>query len=328
LRLWSHTAPRQFQKDNYFGDTGLGRLLDRGVSGVDLFFLISGFIITIVSLDRDWRPKVGIADFFVKRFIRIVPLMWIGIISWAILRYVGRGVFPLEPYLLAMVVSPVGDLQPVHIWTLRHEFIFYAVFALTMLGPRWAKPLLAAWCLSPFLMMGWEGPDLLEKIAYAVNVEFGAGVLIGLAWLKGGNQFEIKVEPFWLMVLWLIGLLFLGQLVNLTFYELPKTLMAAAFCAPIVLFGAFVTCPPGIVSSVGVALGNASYAIYLFHPHAISSVTSVWAKVAPDSPPGLEIVVVVMISTLVGYLAHLGIEKPLLAFLHRPRGSVAASKAG
>jgi exopolysaccharide production protein ExoZ len=314
-------------KDNYFGETGLGRLLDRGVSGVDLFFLISGFIITIVSLDRDWRPKVGIADFFVKRFIRIVPLMWIGIISWAVLRYVGRGVFPLEPYLLAMVASPVGDLQPVHIWTLRHEFIFYAVFALTMLGPRWAKPLLAAWCLSPFLMMGWEGPDLLEKIAYAVNVEFGAGVLIGLAWLKGGNQFEIKVEPFWLMVLWLIALMFLGQLVNLTFYELPKTLMAAAFCAPIVLFGAHVTCPPGIVSSVGVALGNASYAIYLFHPHAISSVTSVWAKVAPDSSPGLEIVVVVMISTLVGYLAHLGIEKPLLAFLQRPRGSVAASKA-
>lgn len=312
--------------EKYFGETVLDGLLYRGASGVDLFFLISGFIMTIVSLDRDWRPKVGIADFFGKRFKRILPLMWIGIISWAVLRYIGRGVFPLEAYLLAIVVSPVGDLQPVHIWTLRHEFIFYTVFALTMLGPRWAKPLLAVWCLSPFLMMGWEGPELLEKIAYAVNVEFGAGVLIGLAWLKGGDQFEIKVEPFWLMVLWLIGLMFFGQLVNLTFHELPKTLMAAAFCAPIVLFGAYVTCPPGIVSSVGLALGNASYAIYLFHPHAISSVTGVLAKVAPEAPPGLVIVAVVMISTLAGYLAHLGIEKPLLAFLHRPRGPVAASK--
>jgi peptidoglycan/LPS O-acetylase OafA/YrhL len=73
-------------------------------------------------------------------------------------------------------------------------------------------------------------------------------------------------------------------------------------------------------------LGNASYAIYLFHPHAISSVTGILAKVTPDAPPGLVIVVVVMISTLVGYVAHLWIEKPVLAFFHRHRGSVAAGK--
>lgn len=303
----------------YFGEPVLNGLLYRGASGVDLFFLISGFIITVVSLDSDWRPKVKIADFFGRRFKRILPLMWVAIISWAVLRYVGRGVFPLQPYLLSMVVSPVGNLEPVGIWTLRHEFIFYTVFALTMLGPRWARPLLAVWCLSPFLMMGWEGPELLEKIAYAVNVEFGAGVLAGLAWLKRGGQFKISIEPFWLMVLGLIGLMFFGQLVNLTFHELPKTLMAAAFCAPILVFGVYVTCPPGVVSSIGLALGNASYAIYLFHPHAISSVTGILAKATPQAPPGLVIVLVVVIATLAGYLAHLLIEKPILAFLQRPR---------
>ncbi|MDP1737465.1 MAG: acyltransferase [Caulobacter sp.] len=303
----------------YFGAPVLDGLLYRGASGVDLFFLISGFIITVVSLDSDWRPKVRIADFFGRRFKRILPLMWIAIISWAVLRYVGRGVFPLQPYLMAMVVSPVGDLEPVGIWTLRHEFIFYTVFALTMLGPRWARPLLAIWCLSPFLMMGWEGPELLEKIAYPVNVEFGAGVLVGLAWLKRGGQFKISIEPFWLMVLGLIGLMFFGRLVDLTFHELPKTLMAAAFCAPILLFGVYVTCPPGVVSAIGLALGNASYAIYLFHPHAISSVTGILAKAAPQAPPGLVIVLVVVIATLAGYLAHLLIEKPILAFLQRPR---------
>jgi len=313
-----HTAA-SVASPKYFGEPVLDGLLYRGASGVDLFFLISGFIITVVSLDGDWQPKVKIADFFWRRFKRILPLMWIAIISWAVLRYIGRGVFPLQPYLMAMVVSPVGNLEPVGIWTLRHEFIFYTVFALTMLGPRWGRLVLVAWCLSPLLLMGWEGPELLEKIAYPVNVEFGAGVLVGLAWLKRGAQFRISIEPFWLMVLGLIGLMLFGQLVDLTFHELPKSLMAAAFCTPILLFGVYVICPPGVVSSIGLALGNASYAIYLFHPHAISSVTGILGKVTPQAPPGLVIVLVVVIATLAGYLAHLVVEKPILAFLLRSR---------
>lgn len=45
-----------------------------GVSGVDLFFIISGFIITYIEVNNntsDWK------EFILKRFIRIIPLYWI-----------------------------------------------------------------------------------------------------------------------------------------------------------------------------------------------------------------------------------------------------------
>src|SRR5689334_19701485 len=87
----------------YFGTVIGGGLLNHGASGVDLFFLISGFIITATSLDADWQPKVKLGAFFGRRFIRIVPLMWIAIVSYAVLKFLGRGGFDPQPYLLAMV---------------------------------------------------------------------------------------------------------------------------------------------------------------------------------------------------------------------------------
>ena len=72
----------------YLGRTGLGRL---GESGVDLFFVISGFIMFYTQCPPTGTQKGSIAtalNFFKKRFIRIMPLYWcwttILIILWAL----------------------------------------------------------------------------------------------------------------------------------------------------------------------------------------------------------------------------------------------------
>src|SRR4051812_24121667 len=64
----------------YFGRDVLEGALSYGAIGVDIFFMISGFIITIISLGKEnLEPTVSMRDFFVRRFIRIVPLMWTAI---------------------------------------------------------------------------------------------------------------------------------------------------------------------------------------------------------------------------------------------------------
>lgn len=286
--------------------------LYHGARGVDLFFLISGFIITIVSLDKEWNPKSNIWEFASRRFARIVPIMWIAILSWAALRFLGRGVFDLQSFTRAMILSPVGLFDPLHIWTLRHEFIFYTVFSITFLGPKWARPLFLVWCFSPFWTSSWSAPELVHKVGYAVNVEFGMGVLVGLLWLKTRPRLYIPVQPYLLMVAAMAALMAFGLAMTLNFHEVSKTTLTALFCAPILLFGAYVECPPGKIQRLGLTLGNASYAIYLFHPHIVSSATSLWNRAAPSTPPVIVFFGVCMLAILGGVLCHFAIELPLL----------------
>ncbi|NBB16043.1 acyltransferase family protein [Caulobacter sp. SLTY] len=314
----------------YFGQTVLDGFLYRGAAGVDLFFLISGFIITVVSLDRDWKPTMKVGDFFGRRFLRIVPMMWLAVLSYAALRYLGRGEFDGGAFLRAMVAWPVGTLEPLNIWTLRHEFIFYTVFAISMLGPRWLRPLLVAWCVLPLLLLlGPQAPALVKSIGHAVNVEFGAGVLIGLFWLKRPDiSFRLPFEPYWLMALAMVALMGFAALIGHEFHLVTKTLLIAAFCAPIILLGVYVHCPRGWVARVGLLLGNASYVVYLFHPHVLSASAGVWARLAPGTPVWVVIFGLILLSMLACLAVHLMVEKPLLGRVRRWQVARRSARAG
>ena len=68
--------------------------------------------------------------------------------GYAALRFVGRdGSSELEPYLRALTLFPIGPVNPSQAWTLRHEFLFYLVFATVFWrsGPRLI--LVGAWIL-------------------------------------------------------------------------------------------------------------------------------------------------------------------------------------
>jgi len=298
----------------------VGGRLYAGAVGVDLFFLISGFIITVVSLDAGWRAKIGVGDFFKHRFLRIVPLMWIAILTYAVLRLVGVGDIDPFKYLRALLLWPVGDLEPLHIWTLRHEFIFYAVFAVTMLGPRWMRPLLILWCLAPLVSVG--APELLFKVGYPTNVEFGAGVLVGLAWLKRPAEWRLPVSTFWPCLLLVAGLVYAAGVFGHEFHRLESTALMAALCLPILAFGVFVQGP---TTTAGRELGNASYALYLFHPHVMGAVAFLLGRFT--MPPWVAFGLLVVASVAGGLAAHYWVEKPLLARL-RPKSAVTASTPG
>src|SRR6185369_7350150 len=108
----------------------------RGTSGVDLFFVISGFIIARVSSDR---PP---ATFIKARLWRILPVYWLAAlpyVAWPIL----YGTPDWAKVAATISLWPVWGgayqqpLLPVA-WSLYFEMLFYAAVALWLTGKRWA----------------------------------------------------------------------------------------------------------------------------------------------------------------------------------------------
>lgn len=121
-------------------DGGYIRMVDGfGYSGVDLFFVISGFINYYVSLPQMHKPDYA-RRFMFKRLLRILPNYWLILIPTAYLVY-AYGLRPIEginPVLSALPFIPLHLSQHIMIpaWTLNYELAFYAVLALLMCKPR------------------------------------------------------------------------------------------------------------------------------------------------------------------------------------------------
>jgi exopolysaccharide production protein ExoZ len=310
----------------------LGGRLEPGRLGVDLFFQISGFIIAIVSLHgRDLAPAIGIGRFLQRRFIRIVPLMWIAVLCFATLQWLGHVRGEGWSYLRAMLLLP-GNLAPTLLWTLRQELIFYVIFALSFLrGGKWrVLPVLwfAAILLVPRGPQTWWSHDApLALLLNLRNLGFAGGLLVALLWFRHTSQWRFRspVEP----------LLVLGSGSALVmFVAVPALAIDAGvgltlMLLPLVIFAAHVECPPGLARRAGELFGNASYSIYLFHYPAISVLITLCRKTAPTSPPWLIALLCLVTSTAAGVAAHFMVERPLLTAIRRrvARGGTASAVA-
>lgn len=138
------------------GDTLFMGPWDRGYAGVDLFFVISGFIMVWVTQERAGRPREA-AQFAYARVTRIFPLWWVFCAGMGAYFWLTYGqpaspalVAPHEAYgvfVRSMALWP-QRLQPVLTvgWTLIYELAFYAIFAVLMLLRRqWRMPLIGLW---------------------------------------------------------------------------------------------------------------------------------------------------------------------------------------
>lgn len=316
--------------DKYFGIDILSGLFIHGAVGVELFFVISGFIITYVSLKSEvLTPKISTPDFFWRRFVRIVPFMWLCVIGYASLKYAGRGTFSALPYLRSLVLFPIGELQPNQIWTLRHEFLFYAIFGITIVAFNRSWTYLCIWLLSPLvwygLQLGRFFDDLNARLLFdflfsRMNLLFGMGVALGVIYLKNSPLKNFSIRHGFLICCLLSVLLFgaakiadIGESIPGFFAVILTGIISLFIIAASLMIAP--DSPMNRLDKVGLKLGDASYSIYLTHTAVISFVYGFWSKFQPHAQPIIVLAVVSVICCVAGVLIHDYVEKPLIRAL-------------
>lgn len=177
-------------------DPGFLRWFHVGEAGVDVFFVLSGFVIFHAALGRQGR---GAGWFLRQRFWRIVPSYWaalaLTLAAMAALA-VMRGDWSDWPSAGRLVVSvfmlPLPDQVMAVAWTLTVEWLFYLVFAVTFFrfGATGTIAALVLWALVTQGLKIWPMalPHWLGLVLYSGVIEFLFGGLIALAYAAGWRK--------------------------------------------------------------------------------------------------------------------------------------------
>lgn len=303
-------------------------------AGVDVFFVISGFVITFGSVEK--APSAAASgDFLVRRLIRLWPTYAL----FTVLMLVAMAVIPdtlnhptIDPAHTAASFAFIpwpepgdGAYYPVlgQGWTLNYEMFFYVCFAAAMFVPsRFRAALL--WAGGVTLVTAgfiWKLPAPLHFYADPIVTEFLFGV--GLAVLYRHWSFRSS----WAAGLSLAGFVALYVL-TILFPDGHRAMTAGIPGAFIV--GGIVFSGPLIERYFGctplATLGNASYALYLCHTFAVNLLLVIWIRAGLQAPWAF-VVLAFLASVVSSLLVYFILEKPTLAFLKERYGRMRRRRA-
>ncbi|OYX02122.1 MAG: hypothetical protein B7Z14_04335 [Bosea sp. 32-68-6] len=278
--------------------------------GVDIFFVISGFIMYVAAIDLDARPL----NFLMRRAVRIVPLYWaitavIVAAASVVPSMLASTSLEANHVLASLLFLPWPNpaypgLWPVLIpgWTLNYEMYFYIAVAIGLLAPRRFRILLTSAIVIGVLVAVQVSQPTTAVAFYGNDIvlEFLFGLLAGylfthrrpLGAAMGACLIALSIGS----VLWMAG------------SALPQS-----------------------VFRPGLHLGDMSYSLYLTHVIALPMVTAVFSRLGARS--GLDVtwaypVVAALFALLVAAIVYRVVEKPLTRQFRGVTGELRARAAG
>jgi exopolysaccharide production protein ExoZ len=317
----------------YGGIDVFGDLTSRGWMGVNLFFVLSGFIIMFAHAKDIGQPK-ALGRYGWRRVSRVYPVYWIFLTLYILAAYFGFGNADFgwsAPNLISAyaLIKFTPDLSlPLSVaWTLFYEMQFYAIFALLIFNRLVGIVTFAIWLAAIFIaniFVGNVGMGLLHmwninfmfgvlayflytklpaKFGYAILATGFAGLGIALWLIPEGRVFQIEKQPVKLFLLGVpFGLILLGSALSERFLSWT---------------------PPQWLTT----LGAASYSIYIVHSPAISLIAIINKKLTHGLiPEALLFTLTAAFSIMAGCIVHILIERPLLRVMREDRWLARVSK--
>ncbi len=307
--------------------------LQFGHAGVDLFFVLSGFIILFVHRRDIGRPD-RLRHYLGRRVTRLMPTYWVALLLMVVVLGFSHAGLPSASQILWSLAPLPGRQSPLVVggWTLQFETLFYGLFAILILNRRLGLLVMAAWAAltAQSMLGGWMDRPFARiwQLTQMYDVEFFIGMGVALALLRGR-------VPGARAVLW-VGLL--GFAVSALAEDLGRLNgygAAARFAyglpAGLILMGIAELDRQGRlhVSLPLRWLGAGSYSIYLFQFIFIAVIWHALVLLGLDAALPTPVLFAVLAGGAVigGMLMSERVEKPLIRMVRSlgPRRAVAAS---
>ncbi len=281
-------------------------MFNNGLLMVDLFFLLSGFVIAH-AYERPLTEGMRFGDFAVRRFVRLYPMIFLGaalagavgifdlyfrrnsplaMSAGELATAVGLSFF-LLPFTFG---NPTREIFPTNtvLWSLMFETIInfvYAAFARHLTTPR--LYIVVALSLAAIAMGGFGGggTDNAWMGIPRVSAGFFGGVILYRWWRNGAIRVPAMSFSTASLLLILVSLL-------------PWPLPAAAFPPVFLLFSFIILSTAGrqagdVERRICVMLGGLSYPLYVLHRPILSTVLSLARRVVGDGWPAVHLTVAV-----------------------------------
>lgn len=312
-------------KDFLFGFFGFGG------SGVDMFFVLSGFIITYTSRQAV-TERLNFIPFLRRRFVRIYPVYWI-IISFFLFVQV---MFPsfygkafsfdilnlLSTYLLLPGHVMVNGVS----WTLSTELFFYVLFSLAFFVSK--KQLLFAGMFLYTLIIisayeaGYTSDEQhpwISLLLFPMNIEFFLGIIAAAIAEKVPlryNKLLIIIGTFLFLLFGVLQInnviLFKNEFNRVIYFGLPSFLIITGVAN--LEIGQLIK----RVNKLLLSLGDASYSLYLLHLPVMAASTKLIAKAGINNIYVIHVALflVVIIVCYASIIFYKLIEMPLIRKLN------------
>jgi exopolysaccharide production protein ExoZ len=295
--------------------------LSYGGRGVDLFFVISGFIIFYATHGSKLTP----AEFLRRRVERIVPLYFFMIFAVTMLAvtlpatfgtpgwYTPRHIFKS----LAFVAFTDGEMPVVYVgWSLEYEMYFYLAVAalMTLTRDAWRNIVMIFSALAVLGRIPGVEAALGNCAFFAdpIILEFVFGVIVGNAFVNGRICWPMAAAAACAVA----ALLATDPTGRVIVSGLPLAGLVAAAA-----FASRGRINPSWPERVLARLGDASYSIYLAQVETVSLASLSIAALIPAIPPLLLVVVTTAIVVTLGLILNILVERPLLKLVRRLGGS-------
>ncbi|MES1156709.1 MAG: acyltransferase [Alphaproteobacteria bacterium] len=284
-----------------------------GANGVDIFFVISGFIMCYTTASPDERSPF---KFACKRVARIVPLYFaLTLVVFALAgaktaSHTDTGIEGLVKSLLFIPYQRAdGNVYPVLFlgWTLNYEMFFYLIFTLALFVPRFAQRIVVAVMIALVASRLFIPPQGIAGHFYTNNIilDFVWGCLLFGLWRKWPDVFA-RIWP-----LAVVGAILLG--VQAYAEQMwPRSLAAGLPAALIVAVALGLRLPANAARTAMVRLGDASYSIYLVHPFVVKLSAGVLIRFFGANP------LTASVHLVIALVATCAISLVLFAWFERP----------